>query len=74
MTNRGGTVEFVHDEVDGLLVDPEDTDALAHAITRLLDDPALADRLARPGADAVREYSWERVAERYEALVDEVVR
>lgn len=73
VTNRGGTVEFVHDEVDALLVDPEDTTALAHDITRLLDDPALGDRLARAGRDEVQEYSWERVAERYEVLIEEVV-
>lgn len=74
VTNRGGTVEFVHDEVDGLLVDPEDTAALAHAITRLLDDPELAQRLASAGSAAVQQFSWERVADRYETLVAEVVR
>ena len=48
-TDRGGTVEFVHDGFDGLLVDPEDTAALARAITRVLDDPELAARLADQG-------------------------
>ena len=57
VTDRGGTVEFVHDGVDGLLVDPEDTAALARALDRVLDDPALA--AGSPGVGcAVPGYSW----------------
>lgn len=73
VTNRGGTVEFVHDQVDGLLVDPEDTTALAQAIGRVLADDDLAARLVSRGKVAVQEYSWDRVAERYEDLVADVV-
>jgi glycogen(starch) synthase len=73
VTNRGGTVEFVHHEVDALLVDPEDTAALARAIARLLDDAELARRLAQEGLDAVQDFSWDRVADRYEAAMTEVL-
>jgi glycogen synthase len=73
VTDRGGPVEFVHDETDALLVDPEDTAALSRSVTRILDDPNLADRLGVAGLEAVREFSWDRVAERYEALVEEAV-
>jgi glycosyltransferase involved in cell wall biosynthesis len=72
-TNRGGTVEFVREGVDGLLVDPEDTNALGHAVRRVLEDPSLARRLAHAGSLAVRDFSWERVAEKYESMVEEGV-
>ena len=68
-TDRGGTTEFVRDGTNGLLVDPEDTHALAKAMLRVLDEPDLGHRLALAGSQAVLGYSWDRVAERYEALV-----
>lgn len=44
-TDVPGCREVVSDGVDGLLVSRGDSDALARAIARLLDDPALARRL-----------------------------
>lgn len=44
-TTVGGLPELVENEVSGLLVPPRDPAALAAAIRRLLDDPALAHRL-----------------------------
>lgn len=65
MTNRGGAGEFVRDGGDGILVDPEDVDALAAAIARVLADPPLRERLATAGSERVAEFTWERVVERY---------
>lgn len=46
-TRVGGTTEALSDGENGLLVPPGDPGALASAITRLLEDPALANRLGR---------------------------
>lgn len=46
-TRVGGNPEVVDDGVTGLIVPPSDSAALASAIGRVLDDPALALRLAR---------------------------
>jgi glycogen synthase len=73
-TNLGGPVDFVRDGIDGLLVDPRDTDALGRAIVRVLDDRDLGERLSAAGLVKVREFSWDRVVDRYEAVVDEVLR
>jgi alpha-1,3-rhamnosyl/mannosyltransferase len=46
-----------------LLVSPTDTDALAEAIGRVLEDSALADALVRAGRVRAAGYSWRRAAE-----------
>jgi glycosyltransferase involved in cell wall biosynthesis len=49
----GGPAEIITDEVNGLLVPPNDIDALARQLLRLADDPALRHELgAQAYADA----------------------
>lgn len=45
-----------------LLFEPNDTEAIAAAIERLLGDPAEAERLRAAGRGRVREFSWQRTA------------
>jgi glycosyltransferase involved in cell wall biosynthesis len=44
-----GIPELIRDGIDGLLVTPSDAAALAAALARLIDDPALAHRLGEAG-------------------------
>ncbi len=48
-----GIPELIQNEREGLLVPPSDPLALADAIERLIQDPALAHRLARAGREMV---------------------
>jgi glycosyltransferase involved in cell wall biosynthesis len=54
----GGVPELVDDGATGLLVPPGDPVALSGALTRLLSNPAEADRLGRAG--------WARVRSRHD--------
>ncbi len=67
ITTRFGSVEeLVKDEETGLLVPPRDSDALAAAIRRLADEPALRHRLAEAGHQTVaREIDLDRGVEWY---------
>jgi glycosyltransferase involved in cell wall biosynthesis len=74
-TDAGGTGEVVRDGETGVLVPPLDEQALAAGIRRVLEDPALARRLAATARAVVRaEHTIAAAARRYEALYEEVCR
>lgn len=65
----GGLPEVVQDGVTGLLVPPDDSDAVANAVVRLLDDAPFARSLGEAGARRVRDmFGSERAGGEYEAL------
>ncbi|WP_407358487.1 glycosyltransferase family 4 protein [Microbacterium sp. LTA6] len=72
MTSRGGATDFIRDGEDALLVDPEDTAALAATLTSVMADEPLRSRIAAAGAQRVGEYGWSRVALDYEELFTRV--
>ncbi len=67
----GGIVDLVHDGENGLLVPPQDPQALADALVRLLSDPAQAGRLAGGARAGVEPWlaTPDEYAARLEALV-----
>jgi glycosyltransferase involved in cell wall biosynthesis len=52
-TDISGVPELVNDQVNGLLTPSGDDDALAAAMARLLDDPALREKLAKNGRQSI---------------------
>jgi glycosyltransferase involved in cell wall biosynthesis len=72
-TPVGGTPELVKDGVHGFLVPVGSSAALAEAITRLLDDRPLAQKMGRRGRDLVENgYSWDAVVDKTERVYAEV--
>ncbi len=71
--NRGGIGEYLVNEKTGLLVEPEDPEALAKAISRLLASPELAAKLGRAGRTLVRrKFAPELFVRAWKNLVSEV--
>ena len=68
-----GYNEVVRHDVDGLLVPPDNPQALAEAVVRVLTDAGLAERLSAGGPERAAEFSWDRVAERIEAIYEDVL-
>jgi glycosyltransferase involved in cell wall biosynthesis len=60
--NRGSLPEVLGGA--GLLIDPEQPAAIAHAITRLLVDDGLAEACAEKGMDRARTFNWAETANR----------
>lgn len=73
--NRAGIPDVVHDDVNGLLVDPDDVDGLAAALVRILSDRAYAARLGAAARETGEEWGVtpEAYAAKVLALVREVV-
>ena len=74
-SDAGGNADLISDGRTGLLVAPLDAAAWGKALSRLLDEPATAARLAAAGRALVRrEFTIERTAERTEAVYREALR
>jgi glycosyltransferase involved in cell wall biosynthesis len=61
----GGVPEIVTHGKDGLLVAPDDAEALAHALSTLAGDESLKNRLAAAGHARVADFSWTCIARQY---------
>jgi L-malate glycosyltransferase len=67
-TQVGGVPFIVEDGRTALLVPPQDPQAMAAAVLRLLADPGLHQRLAAAGLVQVQQFTWGRVAPRLAAV------
>jgi phosphatidyl-myo-inositol dimannoside synthase len=71
--NVAGALDAVLEGETGLLVDPTDSLAVADAITRLLLDEQLANRLGRAGAERALSFAWPVIVERVERVLLELL-
>jgi len=70
----GGILEVVVDGETGLLVPPGNPDALAAALTQLLNDPDTRQRMGQAGRRRVEaQFSWASVAERTERVYADAI-
>lgn len=58
----------------GLLIDPMDVDALADAISRVLEDSSLRADLHEKGLGRARQFTWQRAAEMTRAIYDQIMK
>ena len=68
-TDAGGPLEFVADDVNGLVAEPS-AEALAIAINRVGADARLAGRLGDAGYERARTITWDGVVERLVAAAE----
>jgi len=75
VADTGGLREFVDHDATGLRFAPGDHAALADAVTRLLGDEVLAQRLVRDARLLLaRDYTWTAIARRTAAVFTQAVR
>ncbi len=59
----GGIPELVRDGIEGILVEHGDVRSLAGAISRILDDSSLAEKMGQAGRDRIKPFSWDSAAD-----------
>jgi teichuronic acid biosynthesis glycosyltransferase TuaC len=70
----GGISDVLIHEVTGIAVEPDQPDALANAIERLLGDEPLRDKLGVAARQHVlRQFSWSQVAGRFSSIFRKVL-
>jgi glycosyltransferase involved in cell wall biosynthesis len=68
-TTVGGFPEMVADGESGILVPPNDADALAAALADLLENPARAQAMGAAGFERARGFTWDAVGARMHAEI-----
>lgn len=70
-TALGGITDIVENDKTGLTVPPNDAEALATALRRLIDDRTLAARLGTAGEKMIEErFSWPRIIDQFAGIYD----
>ena len=72
-TRHGGIPDYVEDGASGLLVEQADAHALAAALVQVLQDDALATRLAQRGPAVASRYDVARCTGQVDDLYDELI-
>ena len=71
-TNAGGIPYLLEHEYDALLVSPDDPEAMAAAVRRLLTEPGLAERISRQARQKVERFDWSIILPQWETLLSRV--
>ena len=72
-TNVGGLAYLLEHDRDALLVPPDDPQAMAAAVRRILTEPGLAERLSRNARRKAERFDWSVVLPQWESLLTRVV-
>ncbi|WP_082873246.1 glycosyltransferase family 4 protein [Oleiphilus sp. HI0079] len=69
-TRAGGIPDAIQHEVNGLLIDVGDAEALAHALLRLVSDDQLIHEISVRAPEFIEGFSIQRAAQRYEHVYE----
>jgi GalNAc-alpha-(1->4)-GalNAc-alpha-(1->3)-diNAcBac-PP-undecaprenol alpha-1,4-N-acetyl-D-galactosaminyltransferase len=69
-----GVRDIVSEGINGLLVPPEDIDALTQALDRLMGDAYERKRLGGRGVEIVEQYGLKIIMDRWDDLIEKVVK
>lgn len=71
-TNVGGIPYLLEDEKDALLVPPNDPEAMAAAVERILTEPTLAERLSKNARKKAETFDWSIVLPQWKKIFNEI--
>jgi glycosyltransferase involved in cell wall biosynthesis len=71
-TNYGGQIDIITNQVNGLLVEPENVNVLAEAIKQLLRDVNLYKKISSNNIEKVKEFRPDTIIRKYLQLIETV--
>jgi glycosyltransferase involved in cell wall biosynthesis len=75
VTTNVGELPFIWShEQDALLVPPNDPEAMATTVRRILTEPELAERLSRNARMKAEQFDWSTILPQWEDLLENVIR
>jgi glycosyltransferase involved in cell wall biosynthesis len=73
-TKVGGIPYLLGDEHDALLVPPNDPEAMANAVRRILTEPGLARHLSKNARQKAEQFDWSMILPKWEALLTAAIK
>ena len=64
-TKSGGVIDLVQHGINGVLIEPDDVDALANAMRAMLADPAATRAMGERAHATIQHRTWAAVTEQY---------
>ncbi len=71
-TNVGELPYLWQDGEEALLVPPNDADAMASAVKRIIEEPGLAEKLSRNARSKAEQYDWSVILPQWERLIESI--
>jgi len=68
-TNVGGIPYLLEDEQDAILVLPNNPEAMANAVRRILAEPGLATHLSKNARQKAEQFAWSNILPKWELLL-----
>jgi len=72
-TTANGVSEIIRDGTDGLIIEPNDAEALADRLNTLASDAKLRQHIGSSGRKAVEPYTWQRTTEQTIAVYEKII-
>lgn len=72
-TNVGGLPYLIDDGVDGVLVPPNNVQAMAAAVQRVLVEPDLAEKLSSNARKKAESFDWSIILPKWEELLSSII-
>lgn len=72
-TNVGELSYLWEDGIDALLVPPNDPNAMASAVKRILTEPELAEKLSANARKKAEQFDWSKILPLWEKLISEMI-
>jgi glycosyltransferase involved in cell wall biosynthesis len=69
MTDCGGVRDYVVDGYNSLVVPPGHPEVVANVTIEILRNDRLRDRLIRGSVETVRQWTWDRVVDKFEEAI-----